>query len=134
MRPGATHPIWPEGRRCRGRRHRGRLAGGELLEAAARRRLRLGAMLVCTSPWVSSGFLYPASNACCTATAEGAPLLGGGGDGGGLGLDVRVEVRRNDGHPPSSCTVDTIGMRDIENTPTSRSMLSVFIQQIQSAP
>ena len=45
----------------------------------------------------------------CTATAEGAPLLGGGGDGGGLGLDVRVEVQRNDGRPPpSSCTVDTV--------------------------
>ena len=106
MRPGATHPIWPEGQRCRRRCHRGRLAGGELLEAAARRRLHLGAMLVCTSPWVSSGFLYPASNASCTATAEGAPLLGGGG---GLGLDVRVEVRRNDGRPPpSSCTVDIV--------------------------
>ena len=37
---------------------------------------------------------------------RGAPLRGG--DGGGLGLDVRVEVRRTDGRPPSSYTVVTV--------------------------
>ena len=37
---------------------------------------------------------------------RGPPLRGG--DGGGLGLDVRVEVRRTDGRPPSSYTVVTV--------------------------
>ena len=30
------------------------------------------------------------------------PRRGGGGDVGGLGLDVRVEVRRTEGRPPPS--------------------------------
>ena len=30
------------------------------------------------------------------------PWRGGGGDYGGLGLDVRVEVRRTEGRPPHS--------------------------------
>ena len=56
MTPGATPPIWPEGRRCR-RRHRRRLAGGERLEAAACWRLRLEAMLLPHRPHMLSPHL-----------------------------------------------------------------------------
>ena len=62
MRPRATPAIWPGGRHCRRRRRRGRLAGGEHLEAAALLHLRLGAMPLPHRPPILSPPVMTQSN------------------------------------------------------------------------
>ena len=59
-----------------------------------------------------------------------------GGDGGGLGLDVSGGGATYRGSP-SSISVhrgDGIGVRDIAKTSATSTLLSIFIQKIQSSP
>ena len=55
---------------------------------------------------------------------------------GGFGLEVRVEVRRTEGHPPHPFFVNRghcIGMRSIAKAPASSTLL-ILIQEIQPSP